>query len=62
LKPENLLFDDQCNIKLCDFGWAFFEGDTNKEFSYTGTLPYMAPEILRRFKYDHTVDIWALGV
>jgi serine/threonine protein kinase len=47
---------------LCDFGWAFFESDTNKEFSYTGTLPYMAPEILRRSKYDHTVDIWALGV
>jgi serine/threonine protein kinase len=22
----------------------------------------MAPEILRRFKYDRTVDIWALGV
>ena len=62
LKPENLLFDDQSNIKLCDFGWAFFESETNKEFSYTGTLPYMAPEILKRVKYDHTVDIWALGV
>src|SRR5207237_4923797 len=30
--------------------------------SVSGTLPYMAPEILRGEAPDHRADLWALGV
>ena len=49
LKLENILIDDNLNLKICDFGFA-----TNKNInllsSYRGTKTYMAPEMhLRSF-------------
>ena len=42
LKLENILLDDQHQVKLADFGFA-----TQEEISYSkrGTEGYMAPEI-----------------
>ena len=63
LKLENLLLDKDYNIKICDFGWSMENSHLKKEkLCYTGTLQYMAPEMLRLKSYDHKVDIWALGV
>ena len=61
IKTENLLLDVDFNIKICDFGWACFE-NSNEGQSFIGTLPYMAPELLLRQKYDSKVDTWAIGI
>ncbi len=59
--------------KVLDFGLArrvggVFEGATRSfetmqtASSVSGTLPYMAPEILRGEAADYRTDLWALGV
>ncbi|XP_053519644.1 serine/threonine-protein kinase MARK2-like [Artibeus jamaicensis] len=62
LKPENILLDEENNIKLADFGFSTkFSGEKLKTFC--GTLPYMAPEMLKCEPYDgQKVDAWSLGV
>lgn len=67
LKPENLLMGDGFNVKLVDFGFARFFRDekTGNEVSMKtalGTPGYAAPEILKRQRYDKSVDIFSLGV
>ena len=53
IKPENILIDDEMNLKLIDFGYA---ADKNiNELNYScGTQSYMAPEILEEEIYNGT--------
>ena len=44
LKLENILVDDNMNLKVADFGFATFRS-IHKLKSYRGTMTYMAPEI-----------------
>lgn len=60
IKPENLLIDEKECVKLCDFGWCIEV--TNKRETFCGTFEYMAPEIIQELPYNHSVDIWSLGV
>lgn len=65
LKPENLVYLDKDNTQICvtDFGLAKYvksEGRLTK--TACGTPGYVAPEILRRNKYDSQVDLWSVGV
>lgn len=63
LKLENLLLDNNYNIKICDFG--FVKEDPARELSktYCGSKSYAAPEILKGEPYDtQKADIWAIGV
>ena len=61
LKPENILVGGDGKLKLCDFGMARqLDGyDANR---ICGTLLYIAPEVMKREKYSHKIDLWALGV
>ena len=62
LKLENILYDDNMNLKVTDFGGA---DTTNVSCPETliGTISYMAPEIFAKVAYDgRKVDIFALGV
>ena len=61
LKPENLLINENNILKLCDFGWSV-KLNSNKRTTFCGTVEYMAPEIIKKQKYDETIDIWSLGV
>ena len=71
IKPENVVFDEQGNARLVDFGTAYFldmalpQAQTSVRFAnsyYVGTPGYIPPEIVRG--YDDTVqrDVYALGV
>lgn len=64
LKLEHFLFDSSHSVlKLIDFGLS---GDIKPGKLFTrfcGSLAYSAPEILCETpKYDHSVDVWSLGV
>ena len=62
LKLENILVDDDLNLKIADFGFACYKSiDALK--SYRGTMTYMAPEIKEGKTYKGTqVDLFSLGV
>jgi len=63
LKPDNILFDSQYNIKIADFGLSeeFIPGEKLKTFC--GTPEYMAPEVFKGQNFDGPkVDVWSLGV
>ncbi|RLN34052.1 serine/threonine-protein kinase TIO-like isoform X2 [Panicum miliaceum] len=48
---------------LCDFGFArAMSANTVVLRSIKGTPLYMAPELVREQPYNHTADLWSLGV
>ncbi|KAJ5290548.1 uncharacterized protein N7443_010801 [Penicillium atrosanguineum] len=61
LKPSNLLSNDNCDMKICDFGLAR-EQDAHHMTGYVVTRYYRAPEIMLTWqKYTYAVDIWSVG-
>lgn len=60
VKPENIFFDINGNVKLGDFGYAVF-CKTSKEHCIVGTFPYIAPELLNKPSSPLT-DIYSLGI
>ena len=63
IKPQNILIGGNGTIKLCDFGFArSMSVNTIVLTSIKGTPLYMAPELVKEKPYDHTVDLWSLGV
>lgn len=77
IKAENILFDHQGLVKLCDFGsstrekyqpsiyWTPLERSTVEEEMQRHTTPlYRPPEILETYLHypiNCAIDIWALG-
>ena len=58
-----LLLGAGSRVMLCDFGFArAMSQQTTVLASIKGTPLYMAPELLQEQPYDHTADLWALGV
>ena len=61
IKPANTLLDALGNPKLCDFGLCTkFQKELLR--LKCGTVPYMAPEIVKFEGYNQMVDLWAMGV
>ncbi|XP_025138419.1 mitogen-activated protein kinase 12 isoform X2 [Bubalus bubalis] len=60
LKPSNLAVNEDCELKILDFGLAR-QADTEMT-GYVVTRWYRAPEvILNWMHYTQTVDIWSMG-
>ncbi|XP_025256341.1 serine/threonine-protein kinase Chk2 isoform X1 [Theropithecus gelada] len=68
LKPENVLLSSQeedCLIKITDFGHSKILGETSLMRTLCGTPTYLAPEVLVSVGtagYNRAVDCWSLGV
>ncbi|NXQ11629.1 MK13 kinase, partial [Peucedramus taeniatus] len=60
LKPSNLAVNEDCQLKILDFGLAR-QADAEMT-GYVVTRWYRAPEvILNWMHYNQTVDIWSIG-
>ena len=64
IKPDNILFqdDNRISITIVDLGFATMENEYDKLFAQCGTPGYIAPEILKKKKYNTKVDIFSAGV
>ena len=71
IKPNNIFikkkdnnniqcFEDNCIIKLGDFGSSIKKEENDS--IQIGTVLYLAPEIIKNIKYDEKIDLWSLGI
>ena len=66
IKPDNILIDNNNNVKITDFGFAAYykKGYQRLSSNYTqvGREDYAAPEIINNQPYDYKCDIYSLGL
>lgn len=63
LKIENILIDNNDNVKILDFGLSNFYNNETLLKTFCGSLYFAAPELLDGRKYmGPEIDIWSLGV
>jgi len=63
LKPNNVLVNKDCKLKICDLGLARgFDMEDESKTTYVVTRWYRAPEvILKASEYTKAIDIWSIG-
>ncbi|CAB4030917.1 mitogen-activated kinase 14 isoform X1, partial [Paramuricea clavata] len=60
LKPSNIAVNEDCELRILDFGLARMAD--NEMTGYVATRWYRAPEIMLNWMhYNQTVDIWSVG-
>ncbi|HTZ31741.1 MAG TPA: protein kinase [Methylomirabilota bacterium] len=74
LKAANVILTPSGRLKVLDFGISRriepggsdettrFDQSWESQHTFTGTLPYIAPEVLKGQEADVRSDIWSLGV
>ncbi|CAL0334411.1 unnamed protein product [Lupinus luteus] len=62
LKPENVLVNEDCHLKIADFGIACEEAVCDLMADDPGTYRWMAPEMIKRKSYGKKVDIYSFGL
>ena len=67
IKPDNILFDKDGNIKITDFGISAVNRDDADEIikchdTCIGPMQFMSPEMAQKEKYDFKSDIYMLGL
>jgi p38 MAP kinase len=60
LEPRNILINEKCDLKICDFGLARVQAP--HMMGNVSTSYYQATEIMLAWKkYNEQVDIWSAG-
>ena len=64
IKPQNILMDEEDNVKITDFGIAMALEDTSftRTNSVLGTVHYLSPEQARGGTATKKSDIYSLGI
>ena len=62
LKPDNLMFSKDSVLKIVDFGLSRIVGHKMKIYEESGTLAFVAPEVIQGKGYNIEIDIWSLGI
>lgn len=63
VKSENMLLDSHRALKIADFGVARVEAQNPRDMTgETGTLGYMAPEVLDGKPYNRKCDVYSFGI
>ena len=61
IKLLNLFMTKEKKIKIGDMGMSTIFEEDELIHSRVGTPLYIAPELVKKEKYDYKVDIWSLG-
>ena len=64
IKPKNILIHED-GVKISDFGVAKIINNHNSDqetTTFSGTIQFMSPQILRQEKYTFQTDVWSLGI
>ena len=61
IKPENLVFDSRGYLRITDFGIAKHYVINNKKDT-SGTIGYLAPEVLCNVNHNFSIDYYAVGI
>ena len=63
IKPSNVLINEDCTIKICDFGLSRNFSEKSCDLTeYVVTRFYRAPEVmLCSHQYTKAIDIWSAG-
>ena len=69
LKPENIIINNQLNVKIIDYSVSLdYRNITSEDIqlNYCGTKFYMAPEVIKsetiKLKHINKIDLFSLGV
>ena len=63
IKPSNILVDKYSRPKIADFGFSAFMKGSELCSEYSGSLPYLAPEVLAKKPHNpFKADVWSFGV
>ena len=61
MKPDNILINEDLQVKIIDFGFAM-RGD-EVEVKVAGTPQYMCPELIQGKSFNpFKADVWAFGI
>ena len=61
IKPENLVFDKNGYLRITDFGIAKHYVINNRKDT-SGTVGYLAPEVLCNVNHNFSIDYYAVGI
>lgn len=59
MKPENIMYGKDHEVRLVDFGLS--KECKSAMNTYAGTPYFMAPELVDNKEYGHKIDVWSLG-
>ncbi|XP_026762255.1 mitogen-activated protein kinase kinase kinase 12-like [Galleria mellonella] len=62
LKSPNVLIADDLVAKVTDFGLSRMWDKFSVVMTYTGTISWMAPELILRKRASDRIDVWSYGI